>query len=160
MNQTEPLRFVAESTLGRLCKWLRMAGFDTLYDRRIPNKSSLLTCAVQQNRLVLTRTVRIFSRLTSKRAVFIDGNDPRDQIREVIDTLGLKRDDLSPLTRCLSCNALLEPCPREFVQGRVPEYISQTQQTYRVCPECKRLYWPGSHAQRCLTLIDSWFDLK
>lgn len=157
MNPSQPLRFVAESTLGRLCKWLRMAGFDTLYDRRVPEEARLLTVALHQDRMVLTRTRRIFSRLTSQHAVFIKYNNPREQIRQVIDTLGVQPEDLHPLTRCLACNAALVPCARESVQGRVPEYIGQTQQTYRICPECNRLYWPGSHARRCLEMIEGWF---
>ena len=157
MNPSQPLCFVAESTLGRLCKWLRMAGFDTLYDRRVPDEAQLVALAVSQDRMVLTRTRRIFSRLPSTRAVFIACNDPRDQIVQVIDILGVRREDLRPLTRCLTCNASLAPCPRESVQGRVPEYIGQTQHVYRICPQCNRLYWPGSHAQRCLEMIDGWF---
>lgn len=157
MASTEPLCFVAECTLGKLCKWLRLAGFDTLYDPRAPDEFGLLAYADQQKRLVLTRTKRIFSRLSSKRAIFVAFNDPRDQMRQVIETFGIHRKDLHPLTRCLCCNASLVPCSRDSVQGRVPEYIAQTQQTYHSCPHCHRLYWPGSHARRCLEMIEDWF---
>jgi uncharacterized protein len=158
MNQPQPLRFVTESTLGKLCKWLRLAGFDTLHERGVPDVRTLTGCGIRQNRVILTRTCRVYSRLASRGAVFIPCNDPHEQIRLVIDATGLRREDMLPLTRCLACNLQLAVCPPDTVHSQVPEYIRHVHRTFRICPGCKRVYWPGSHSRRCLEMVDGWFE--
>jgi len=39
------------------------------------------------------------------------------------------------------------PKEKERVKERVPEYVYKTQQDFMECPQCKRVYWPGSHWQ-------------
>ncbi|MBI4257155.1 hypothetical protein HY626_03830, partial [Candidatus Uhrbacteria bacterium] len=53
-----------------------------------------------------------------------------------------------PFSRCVECNALLEPMAKEAVKERVPPYVFSTQERFSCCPQCRRLYWPATHQQR------------
>ncbi|MBI2903001.1 MAG: hypothetical protein HYY12_05370 [Candidatus Methylomirabilis oxyfera] len=55
------MRLVADAMLGRLAKWLRVLGYDTLYWRG--DDAGLLRLAVAEDRLVLTRDTRLPARL-------------------------------------------------------------------------------------------------
>jgi uncharacterized protein with PIN domain len=70
-----------------------------------------------------------------------------DQLRQVIDELGLAAPGLdgNGLTRCLECNVELEPREKTQVAHRLPPYVRATQERFGQCPECERVYWPGTH---------------
>ncbi len=140
-------RFVADATLGQLAKHLRLAGFDTLLDTQTPRPERLSFLAHNQ-RTILTRSGKVYRALTGMAIVLVRANDPRDQFRQVIATLGLASGDLRPLTRCGLCNKELERLPKSDAIGRVPEYVWQQYSDFKTCPACRRIYWPGSHAQR------------
>jgi uncharacterized protein with PIN domain len=149
--------FIAESTLGKLTKLLRMAGFDT---RMIAGKPDpvILEKAAQPHRLILTRTRHVYSSLASGKALLLLANLPDQQIKELFSRLGIQRRELKPLTRCILCNDELVAISQEQVVGRLPDFTYQYHQQYRQCTTCGRLYWPGSHASRMSLRINAWFD--
>lgn len=151
--------FVADATLGKLGRYLRLAGFDSLLDTRRPDARHLAALAGGR-RIVLTRSVQVKQSLLSPRLIFIEHNHPREQIRQVMAVLDLHRRDLNPMTRCAECNCLLEILPKSDVLGRVPEYIFQNQTRFYGCRRCKRVYWAGSHARRWLERMEAWFEQK
>lgn len=150
-------RFVAESTLGKLAKWLRMAGFDTIYDPHIPDGDRLIVCGKLQNRVVLTRTERIFRCLPPTMGLYIQSDLWVHQGRQVMQELGIRRQDLKPLTRCISCNQCLREMAREKARERVPDYVWQLHARFRTCNKCGRIFWPGTHAANSLAILDKWF---
>jgi uncharacterized protein with PIN domain len=158
MESHTSFSFIAESTLGKLCKWLRMAGFDAVFDHRSPDPARLAAMAAREDRTVLTRTARVYQAVGTDCAVFIHADQPLDQIRQVITATGIRRSHLTPFSRCIHCNRLVEPCPVEAIRHRIPEYITQVHASFHRCPECDRVFWPGSHNRRCTQLIDGWFD--
>ncbi len=141
-------RFVVDTMLGRLARWLRAMGYDTLYpgengDRR------LLELALAEERVLVTRD-RMLARLAQPRHCLITAERLDAQIREAVDTLGLRPRVADWLTRCLECNAPLEPRAREPLRGRVPEHVFTTQPGFMGCPRCGRIYWAGTHVGRML----------
>ncbi len=153
-----PLRFLADSTLGKLCKHLRMAGFDCRYDGRLPDGVRLRALSRLEKRLVLTRAQRVAALLREESVVFVHDNDPDAQMRQVIHQLAIRRDALRPLTRCLRCNEELTAIHQNELTGRVPEYVLQHAVQFRICPCCGRVYWPGSHARRMTDVLEQWFE--
>ena len=82
------------------------------------------------------------------RVVTIQANDPREQVKEVLEALQLRPEEERYFSRCLLCNEELESIAKEGVEGRVPDFIYQSYDTFHACPRCRRIYWPGSHLQR------------
>jgi len=50
-NPPEKFRFIADQMLGRLAKWLRLLGYDTLYLNPAPD-GKLIEIAKEQNRVL------------------------------------------------------------------------------------------------------------
>jgi len=152
--------FVAECTLGKLAKWLRLAGFDTLYDIKPPDHRRLAKYAQTQDRLVLSRTQRVISHLDAAQGLFIQFNAPIDQLRQVMRDLDIQRRDLRPLSRCSQCNCALGQTDQENLQFAVPDYVRQCHERLSMCARCGRVYWPGSHSTRMLAFMDRWFEVS
>lgn len=156
MDRANDICFAAETTLGKLAKWLRILGFDTLYEPDVTD--IVFVDARRKSRILLTRTERIRNRNTSQKLLFIKSNNPFEQLREVINTLGIVYEDTRPFSRCIRCNACIEHVDKDSVQGKVPDFIWGTHDTFRACSQCRRIYWPGSHMEQSHDLIMKLFD--
>lgn len=133
--------------LGRLCKYLRICGIDTAYSNE---GMKILISAKKENRIILTRNTI----LRGKEGIFfIEMNDPIIQLKRVITQFNLK-DKMSFFSRCLLCNELLFFIEKEKIHNRVPYYTYKNFDEFAECPNCKRVYWKGSHYQKMLNDIE------
>ena len=139
------MRFLADAMVGRLAKWLRALGYDTLYHRD-GDDEALLATAAAEGRVLLTRDTRLPRGDLPAGSLLIRSDRVEDQIREVLRAYDLR--PTSPGTRCLRCNALLAPVSREGVAGRVPDFVLTRYTAFRTCHLCRRIYWPGTHRRR------------
>ncbi len=156
MNNESEICFAAESTLGKLAKWLRILGFDTFYK---PGVAAEKFIDIKfKKRILLTRTERLWDGKLSKKRIFVTSNNPFEQLREVINTLGIVYEDTRPFSRCIRCNARIEHVDKDSVQGKVPDFIWGTHDTFQACSQCRRIYWPGSHMERSHDIIMKLFD--
>ncbi len=149
---SEPPRFVADGHLGRLVAYLRLLGFDTLYN---PDWDDPLLAhlAATQDRILLTRDQGLLKRNQVRFGYWLRSLAPPKQLEEVVRYFALQR-WARPFRRCARCNTLLEDVDRDAVAGQVPEYIYQTHTRFRRCPSCGRVYWAGSHVARLQALFD------
>lgn len=142
-NMKEP-KFLIDFMLGRLAKWLRIFGYNTAYIEEKDRPQRILK-SLQENRILLTRD----HSLSKKRAwklVLIKSDHLKEQIRQVVDEIGIivSRDRL--FERCTICNIPIEHIQnKQEIKDSVPEYVFQTQDDFSRCPGCKRIYWPGTH---------------
>ncbi len=139
------MRLVADAMLGRLAKWLRVVGYDTLYWRG--DDAGLVRLAMAERRLLLTRDTRLPSRLPPDQSLFIESDHYDEQLRQVIGRLG------RPARighRCLRCNLPLEPADKVELRGQVPEFVWYRHDRFARCPGCLRIYWEGTHYQRMI----------
>jgi len=152
----DTLRFIVDSNVGKLAKWLRMLGYDAVFFDG-EDDAYMIDRALKEGRVILTRDTQVMKRgvITSGRlkAILIDSDQPEPQVRQVIDTLHI--DSQSRLfTVCLECNNPLEERSKEEVEQRVPPYVFQTQQQYMECPVCHRIYWRGTHWQAMVQKLE------
>src|SRR5210317_300124 len=154
MDRANEIRFVAEMTLGKLSKWLRILGFDTVYAANVAGEKLIDTA---KGRILLTRTKRIRNMNIAKECIFIASNHPFEQLREVVFALGIAKEDIRPFSRCIQCNASIRWVEKNTVRGKVPDYIWETRDTFHTCSHCRRIYWSGSHIQRSRDIIKRLF---
>ena len=149
MNETtgEEVKFAADRMLGRLARWLRVLGVDVIYGRHLSGHG-LIHAARQENRLILTRDRRLKQKQPPK-FIFIESDQYVEQLRQVVQECRLSV-SAALFTRCLECNAVLQPKPKESVATLVPPYVFATQDHFSWCPKCRRIYWPATHHQRML----------
>ncbi|MDH7600997.1 MAG: Mut7-C RNAse domain-containing protein [Armatimonadota bacterium] len=151
---TERVKFVADCMLGKLAKWLRMLGFDTLY---IPDADDdeLVRLAVRENRVLLTRDSRLSDRrMVRSRCVLVRWGSTSEQLRQVVKQMNLGIDQNALFTRCTICNSPIVPLSRSDVKGRVPPYVYETQHDYGYCAQCNKIYWRGTHVERVLRALE------
>ena len=141
---------MADVMLGKLARWLRALGHDTLYFRDAAD-SRLLGIALRERRRLLTRDAALAARAgTVGLLVRAEGLDA--QLREVAQAFGLG--GLTPLGRCLVCNGRLAGRQPAEVAHRVPPYTLATQPAFRQCEDCRRVFWPGSHARGIMSRLE------
>jgi len=143
------LKFIVDNNVGKLAKWLRIMGYDTLFFNG-SNDSRMIAIALAEERVVLTKDTQIMKRgvITRGRlkAIFILSDEPELQMHQVIDALHLDC-RFKPFTICLECNQPLLEKSKQQVKELVPPYVFQTQNQYMECPTCHRIYWRGTHWQ-------------
>jgi hypothetical protein len=144
------MKFIADNNVGKLAKWLRIIGYDTLFfDEKDDGK--LIKIAIKEDRTILTRDTQIMERRLvasgKLKAILIKQDDPKAQLQEVVAKLNLDY-HRNPFSLCLECNQPLMPKSREEVQKLVFPYVFKTQDHYMECPVCHRIYWQGTHWQR------------
>lgn len=155
------IRLAVDEMLGRLVPWLRALGLDVEYLAPIRLEPGL-TKAERRRRAVIHKRLTVGDRvlvtkstgLTIGRTVRIDSDNLTDQITETVRALGLTKADMNPLSRCLRCNSLLKDISREEATPWVPDYILTAQARFKGCPDCGRVYWPGTHHCRMMDKIN------
>ena len=144
--------FAADRMLGKLAKWLRVLGYDVVYLRQAVDKEVLRQ--LQEGRTLLTRNRRAGLWRHQGKVFVVKANAPKEQLREVVQGLGLPRTTGALFSRCLSCNKLLETVSRDEIREQVPEYIWQAQKSFYRCEDCQKVYWFGSHSEKMRQLLE------
>jgi uncharacterized protein with PIN domain len=153
-----PLRtpkFICDSHLGKLCKYLRMLGFDTLFAANI-NIGEMINISLEQKRIILSRNLRLIKHHSVTRSYWVKSFDALQQTQNVIENLDLA-DLISPLSRCLICNGILVKTEKERISNQLEEGTKKDFQEFYVCSSCNKVYWKGSHYQNMLAMISKHF---
>ncbi len=149
------MRLVADAMLGRLAKWLRALGYDTLYWRG--DDAGLVRLAMVEDRLLLTRDTHLPPRLPAGHSLFIESDHYDEQLSQVVSRLGLP----SRIGhRCVRCNLPLEPAAKAELRGQVPEFVWARHDRFARCPGCFRIYWEGTHYARMMETLDRVARMK
>jgi len=145
-------RFIADVMLGRLAKWLRIAGFDVLYSNKFSD-DELMAISNREGRVLLSRDTRLLIRRPVREFIFLESQDIQMQIRQVFERMHILSLPF-PLTRCLSCNEALIDASRESVRDSVPVYVYRTQTHFKSCPRCGKIFWAGTHRRSVIQTLE------
>ena len=111
-------KFIVDINVGKLAKWLRIMGYDTLLFTN-QDDGEMIKLAMNQNRVILTKDTQIMKRrlITSGKlkAILIEGDNPRSQIQQVASVLNLKY-QFKPFSLCLECNEPLYQTDKDQVK--------------------------------------------
>ena len=148
--------FLLDNHLGRLAVYLRMLGFDCLY-RNDYQDAELAQLSTQQERVLLTRDVRLLMRSAIQHGYWVRSKVPRQQLIEVVRRFDLKQ-EIAPFQRCMRCNGVLQRVSKQEVLERLEPLTKKYFNEFRRCPECSQVYWKGSHYQRMLRFIQQTLE--
>lgn len=146
-------RFLVDSMLGSLARWLRIGGYDTEY-RRDADDDSLMEEASRTGRVLLTRD-RVLVLRAKKRGVetiLVEGEGDVEQLGALAAALGLELDTSN--SRCPRCNGSLTQVDRDQVRDRVPEASLEAFDVFWVCGSCGGVYWRGSHWDQIASTLE------
>ena len=144
-------RFLADAHLGRLARYLRLLGFDTLFfndagDRR------LVEISLDERRILLTRDRALLMRREVSHGCFIHAVAPVEQLEELFERLDLYR-LAAPFTRCMECNGRLQPVEKRQIVSDLPKRAAQLYTEFWRCSDCAKIYWKGSHYRRLARFV-------
>jgi len=140
------LRFVTDVHLGRLTRYLRLLGFNTLYCNSF-DPGDLIEVSIRQARVLLTRSRRLLKHKVITRALLVRDVDSTMQLKAIFQRLELYA-EARPFSRCLCCNGLIEPISKQQVAHRLPSRVRAGYETFFLCSSCNRVYWKGTHFRR------------
>lgn len=145
------IAFAVDGMLGRLAKYLRALGYDTLYDSTLG--ISVFGVAAAEGRVLVTLRTTL-PETAAGSVVQIDPGSIQQQVAAVFRQLDVKPSRSRILTICLECNQRTDEVPLQTVVDRVPATIRETISSFRLCPRCGRVYWWGSHADRIVERLE------
>lgn len=138
---TEP-KFILTRELGKLTRWLRILGYDTVYYKE-NDYDKLILQGLTEERMILSRSKHIgHARI---KIIYLKSEDLKEQLLQLQREVKIIVKEESLFSRCTICNEKLASVSKEKVKNKIPDYIYQTQDTFWICPICKRIYWTGSH---------------
>lgn len=150
----DPLRnptFICDVHLGRLAKYLRMLGWDTLYSNRY-TPEEIVKISTLERRIILSRSRKLTRQKEVTRSYWIRSSDPLEQVRDLILKLDLSA-QAKPLTRCLNCNTKLVPVEKIEILYRLEARTAKYFEEFFICPACDQIYWKGSHFENMVDFM-------
>ncbi len=141
-NDTE-LKFILDVHLGRLAKYLRLCGFDTLFSSFFEDREIIETARLE-DRAIITRDRLLLKAAGGTEGYLVKSQYHDEQLREVFERFDLKN-RVRLFSRCISCNSLLEEVKKEEIADRLLADTRRYFSSFRRCPQCDRIYWEGSH---------------
>ena len=152
------LGFVVDVNVGRLALLLRMLGFDTVYENNLRDER-LAEISLRENRILLSRDTTLLRRKIVMHAYLLQSQVPEEQAKEVIGLYGLAN-QVKPLSRCIPCNGMLVPIAKEKIIDRLEPLTKKYYDSFHICEDCSRIYWPGSHQQQLVAAINRILDIE
>lgn len=141
------MKFICDDNLGKLAKWLRILGYDTLFSPDIED-TELVSKALKEDRVILSRDQQLKRfKSAEKNLLLLSSNQPLEQLKEVLKKLNLKPEEKNHFTRCIDCNTVLVPVPKKDVENKVPPFVFKTQEKFFYCSKCDKFYWAGTHVK-------------
>ena len=139
-------RFIADAHLGKLAKYLRILGFDTVYHSDLDD-NEIINLSLEEHRIILSKDKELLQNKKVTHALRIHSESPIDQLLEVIFRLDVK-EYIKPFRLCTICNNKLEFINKEDI---LPRLLPKTRENYNefyICQNCNKIYWKGSHYDR------------
>ncbi len=157
------MRFIADGMLGKLARWLRLAGHDVAYigDENLPPEKqddSLLTRAKLEKRTLLTSDLALHRRAKKAevRSTFIRGNDVVSQLVEISKQIGQKIEITPEYSRCPVCNGSLASASSGEIKELVPETVVKAHREFWKCTKCQKVYWQGRHWKTIIEMASNY----
>ncbi len=149
------MKFILDNMFGKLAKFLRVAGYDTVYVKH-NEREKLIPLAVSEQRVIITKDSKIKSPDT--RIYFLTENNLNGQIKKAVKDF--KLDYKNAFTLCVECNKPLVKIPKESIKEKVPERVFSIMNEFYICENCGRVFWHGTHYDKIMKKLREFMDEK
>lgn len=144
-----PLRiskFILDAHLGKLAKYLRIFGFNTLYKNDFSD-NAIREIANRESRIILTRDRDLLNSKNVTHGYYVRAIHPKEQLAEIIDKFDLYS-QFNPFSRCINCNHELQEVHKMEIRDEIDSDTWKIFDDFYKCPDCNKIYWKGSHYER------------
>jgi uncharacterized protein len=152
----KPLRdtkFILDVHLGKLAKYLRLCGFDTLYRTDFDDRE-IIDLSLKEKRIILTHDIGLLKNNLVTHGYWIRSQFHYEQLSEVLLRFDLVN-QIIPFTRCMECNGLLTEVAKADILDRLLPHTREIFEKFLKCSGCNRIYWEGSHYEKMRKYIDN-----
>ena len=157
----KPLRdpkFILDVHLGKTARYLRLCGFDSLYEKDYDD-NEIINISVSQRRIILTRDRGLLKNKKVTHGYWIRSQHPESQFMEVMERLDLKN-MVKPFTRCMGCNSVLQYIPKSEIEDKLLPGTRKYFDIFLQCQGCGQIYWEGSHFEKMKAFIEKYTGNK
>ena len=137
--------------LGGLARWLRMLGYETMYESDL-NDNSLLLRSEENGAILLTRDEELYKRAKKRNipSVLVLGDTEEVRLAQLAKNLAITLEINMDSTRCPECGGALHEVSRDEVSNSVPPTSLKLYDRFWKCTNqgCVKTYWIGSHWKR------------
>ena len=139
-------KFIVDTMLGNVARWLRMLGYDTLYFKKIEDWK-ILSMALKDERVILTRDHGLCNRARKKGAkcLLLEQDTMEERLAYISAKTGIRLYMDLERSRCPICNYELVKVDRETVRDKVPRRVYEKHNDFWYCRKCGKVYWIGKH---------------
>ncbi len=161
LQEEYPLKpkFILDVHLGKLARFLRRFNFDTLYSN-IYSDSEIVEIAEKENRIILTRDLGLLMRKKVKWGCFIKYDDPQKQLKQVFKRYDLAQYYKRKESRCVNCNSVLVDIDKEKIIDKLKEKTKKYYDEFKICPDCSKIYWRGSHYYQTENILEDIININ
>ncbi|MFC1667420.1 Mut7-C RNAse domain-containing protein [Candidatus Omnitrophota bacterium] len=140
------MKFILTKELGRLVRWLRLFGYDTLYFDS-DDMNGLFVIAFNESRIIVTKR-KTMPPSQNVEIVHVKSDLLKKQFNELKKKLRLALGGKGFFTRCADCNKEVFRIKKSSVKSLVPPYVFKTQKNFFQCPGCAKIFWKATHWTR------------
>lgn len=158
--RAKPLRevkFILDVHLGKLTKYLRLLGFDTLYKNNMDDRE-IINIAQKEKRIILTRDIGLLKHNIVTHGYWLRSQDSKEQLKEVIQRFDLK-DKINVFTRCTVCNGDIVVVEKSVIEYKILAKTKENYNKFYRCLNCHKIYWEGSHYKNMLLFINNYTNI-
>ena len=153
------MKFICDEMLGRLAKWLRILGFDTLYFKSIADPE-LLRISLQENRILITKDRHLSGRYMLPTYIIIKDDDYLFQLNQIFHELDISTETIALFSRCVECNAPIESVKKYLIKDKVPPFVYAHHSSFYTCPSCHKIFWEGTHRDNAIRKLEEMNLIK
>jgi len=151
------MKFLVDSMLGKLTRFLRIFGYDTIYANDLKNffnidpvpDEMLIDYASKDNRIIITKDFPLYMRYKDK-SIFLKGEGIYNYLHQLNKQFGIKFEFNFKQARCSICNSQLERVTNKIsIKNDVLKETYNHFNEFYQCSnlQCKKVYWQGSHIE-------------
>ncbi|MCD6563611.1 MAG: hypothetical protein J7K23_06840 [Thermoproteales archaeon] len=146
--------FILDSMMGKEARWLRILGYNVLYDKYLEDKK-ITTLLYNTNRLLITRDVELFKKCIKNglTAIYTSTTDICHFLHVFKKYVSMNIYIDFKQTRCPKCNGKLIIVNKRKIRNKVSSYIYIRQNIFYQCIECGHIYWLGRHLKNMQRIL-------
>ena len=152
----ERIKFIVDTMLGNVARWLRILGYDTLYNRKYEDWQ-ILRIAKKEQRIIITRDRGLHHRALNNgiKSIYLDMDDMAERLAYIALISGIKLYVDLDKSRCPICNSELRKArSKEEVKPLVPPKVYRLHDDFWICDRCGKVYWIGSHWRKIEEILE------
>jgi uncharacterized protein with PIN domain len=149
------MKFLVDSMLGKLARFLRIFGYDTLYANDLVDyfrvdpvpDEKLLAYAKKTNRFIITKDYQFYMS-NIKNALYLRGEGVYNYLNQLKENLRLEFKFNIEDARCSVCNSEMEKVKEKSeIKDYVLQHTFNQYNDFYQCSnlQCKKIYWKGAH---------------